>query len=693
MTTGSDRAALDAFAAWLDDPTLVRDARLADRLRDAPDLAAPVARLIRAHGDAAMLPTEPPVPAAPVAARAWPARVGPYRLVAMIGEGGMGAVFRGERDDGLFTQTVAIKLIRRTLFAATAADQFGIERQILARLRHPHIAQLFDGGVTVDGDPFIVMELIDGTAIGDHCAARGLDRRGRVALLRDVCAAVQFAHQNLIVHADIKPGNILIDPRHGVKLLDFGIARLLDGGPGAPDGARTPDYGSPARLAGVAAVPADDVFALGRVTAELLDDGTPLPAQLAGIVARATAPDPVDRYPSVEAFAADLDRWQRGQPVRALPAPPARVAAMFIRRHPAASAATAAAVAGLLLAVGVTTHLYVRAETARASAERRFDEVRQLSRYLLTDLTDQLQGFAGTAGLRHDLAAKGRTYLEALDRVPDAPRDVRLEVARGYVTTARIAGQPGLQSLGDPVGAKRDLARAEAILDGMGSAAHNPAADLTRADLLTTRAGIVHVLDNHAAAALPLYAAACRLADRAAGGQPTAATALARARCLLGIANIGDYEAHYDAMRAPLAGVLAALDFAPGIDPVTARQLRGNTLILSGDVDYYSGDKLRALADYRAAADTLATGSATSAADARLLDRGAWADYNVASTLDDIGRHAEALAAVDRGVAHADLVLSLREKPAIVAHGRHPSHAAGGHPWLAAPFPGRDRRR
>ena len=478
MTAIDDRLALDAFDAWLDDRPAARDDNLTLRLGDRPYLLDRVRRLIRSHGHAAALPTEPPVPAPPVEPRAWPDRIGPYRIAAIIGEGGMGRVFRGERDDGLFDHAVAIKLIRRTLFAGAAADQFAVERQILARLRHPHIAQLFDGGVTLDGDPYIVMELIDGVAIDDHCAAVRPDRRARLALVRDVCAAVQFAHQNLIVHADIKPGNIIIDPRHGVKLVDFGIARLLDAAAAAPSAAsRTPGFASPARLAGVAAVPADDVFALGQVTAELIDDGTPVPHQLAAVVARATARDPAVRYPTVEAFAADLDRWLRGMPVKALPAPLSLVGGMFVRRHPFASVATLAAAVGLMVATLVTTTLYVRAETARHSAERRFDEVRALSRYLLTDLTDRLEGVVGTTELRHDLAAKGRGYLEALGSVPDAPRDVRLEVARGYVTTGRIAGQPGLQSLGDPVAAKRDLARAETILDRLGN---NPATNLAR---------------------------------------------------------------------------------------------------------------------------------------------------------------------------------------------------------------------
>jgi serine/threonine-protein kinase len=668
MTDSLERLALDAFASWLDGPVETRDEALEERLDDQPGLRDRVRRLIRSHAQAALLPTEVPAAAQPPPSwPTWPDRVGAYRIAELIGEGGMGLVFRAERDDGLFNHSVAIKLIRRSLFAASAAEQFALERQILATLRHPHIAQLLDGGVTAAGDPYIVMELIEGVNVVEHCDANGIDRGGRVAILREVCEAVQFAHQNLIVHADIKPSNVVIDRRHGVKLLDFGIARLLDGSgtdSSSTNAARTPAFASPARIAGQPAVPADDMFALGRLAADLI--GTAPPPQLAAVIARAVAPSPTDRYGAVAQFSADLGRWLEGKPVSAAPASGWRVAWMFARRHPVSAVATASAVATLVAALGVTSGLYLRAEQARRSAEARFAEVRQLSGYLLTDLTDRLEGLPGASSVRHDLAAKGRSYLETLGKLPDAPVDLRLEIARGYTTTAKILGQPNLQNLGDPQAAQRDLGKAEAILSRL-RAEHGdqPTIDLALSEALSARAAIVHVTNNSPAAAERLYRSACILADRAAGAGPeTAVVVFARTKCQMGVATIEDYEARYQNVHAPLDAVFAALNANPTLDPVNANLTRGSALILKGDFDYFSAkDKLAALADYRAAVKAFATGSATEAADARLLERQAWAYWNVAATLEELERPKEALSEVDRGIADAHLMLAFEKSP------------------------------
>ncbi|MGI4880220.1 MAG: serine/threonine-protein kinase [Janthinobacterium lividum] len=467
-----ERDALDIFETWLDAPPATRDADLAQQLGDRPSVLAQVSRLIAAQANNPMLPTEPPAPTDRIFARPPPERVGAYRLIEEIGQGGMGLVFRGERDDGVFSHTVAVKLIRRSLFSGTATAQFASERQILARLRHPHIAQLFDGGVTSDGESYIVMELIEGRSITEHCDAVGLGVRRRIELMRDVCDAVQFAHQHLIVHADIKPSNVIIDDRYGVKLLDFGIARMIDvslteAADRSPTGARaqTPAFASPQQATGARATPADDVFSLGRLLAALLDDRAAVPAELAAVVAHATAVDPAARYATASALSADLTRWLAGRPVSALPATRWRTATMFVRRNWLAVGSAVLAVAALIATAVVTTTLYVRAEHERGLAEQRVGEVRQLASYLLNDVTGQLQRFPGTSQLRSDLAGRGRSYLETLSRVKGAPLDMRFEVARGYATTARILGQPTVQNLGNPRAAKRDLAAPKRACD------------------------------------------------------------------------------------------------------------------------------------------------------------------------------------------------------------------------------------
>ena len=189
----------------------------------------------------------------------------------------MGTVCLAERDDAEFNKQVAIKLVTRGMDTAALLRRFRQERQILARLEHPYIAHLLDGGSTGDGPPYLVMEYVDGTAITAYCAARQLGTRERVELFRKVCAAVQSAHQNLVVHRDLKPGNILVDSNGLPKLLDFGIAKLLgpDEGPQLTMGAGgmqllTPDYASPEQVRGEAITTSADVYALGAILYELV---------------------------------------------------------------------------------------------------------------------------------------------------------------------------------------------------------------------------------------------------------------------------------------------------------------------------------------------------------------------------------------------------------------------------------------
>ena len=215
-------------------------------------------------------------------------RVGRYRITGEIARGGMGAVFAAVRDDGEFQQKAAVKLVKSGLHTETIARRFRHERQILASLEHPNIARLLDGGVTEDGLPFYVMEFIEGEPIDDYCRARDLGLNERLGLFRQVCTAVSYAHRRLIVHRDIKPSNILVTPSGEVKLLDFGIAKVLsqtDGGGGRGTatqlGLMTPDYASPEQFRGGQVTTATDVYSLGVVLYQLLTGE--LPYDLTGL--------------------------------------------------------------------------------------------------------------------------------------------------------------------------------------------------------------------------------------------------------------------------------------------------------------------------------------------------------------------------------------------------------------------------
>ena len=276
-------------------------------------------------------------------------RLGPFRVLEEIGRGGMGAVYAAERVEGGFEQQVAIKTLKRGLDTDEVLSRFVAERRILARLEHPNIARLIDGGLTGDGLPWFAMERVDGRPITEEAERRGLTSTARLSLFLDVCGAVAFAHRQRVVHRDLKPSNVLLDQRGAVKLLDFGIAKLLD--PGDERLTRTesrvltPKYAAPEQIAGARISEATDVWQLGRLLQELLP--RPWQKDLERIADRASHDEPAHRYGSVDELAEDVRRFLHGRPVVARGDSYTYRLGRFVRRH--RSGAIAAAV--VLLAV------------------------------------------------------------------------------------------------------------------------------------------------------------------------------------------------------------------------------------------------------------------------------------------------------------------------------------------------------
>jgi serine/threonine-protein kinase len=387
--------------------------------------------------------------------------IGPYRLIALLGRGGMGEVWSARRSDGTLDRTVALKLPSSDVITGSLRQRLQRERDILASLSHPHIAQLFDAGFAVDGQPFLALELIEGQPIDVHCRERRLGVEGRIALFLQVLEAVRFAHSRLIVHRDLKPSNIFVTGEGQVKLLDFGIAKLLDAqGGGSPSEitrlagrAMTPAYAAPEQLAGDPVSVGTDVFSLGVVLYELLtgqrpfdkvrdDDPPPASRRIVGsftescgltdtrahrrrlsgdldaILACCLARSPADRYRSVEHLAEDLTRHLRHEPIRARHIGRAERFVKLVRRHPAPAALTLALTLALLIGVAGIVWQAHRADERAAQLKKVVDfqagqlqrmDVEQFGNDFLKEMRARMEASATSDEER-------RTLLEAFDR-------------------------------------------------------------------------------------------------------------------------------------------------------------------------------------------------------------------------------------------------------------------------------------
>jgi len=456
-----ERAAVALFEELYELPAGERAARIDAATADRPELRARVEALLAAHGGdslrtggaGALLEEEEETP---------PERIGAYRIVSLIGRGGMGSVYRAERMTGDFAHVAAIKIIRPGPASDTLIERFRRERQLLAGLVHPNIAQLYDGGETESGAPYFVMELVDGQPLFEWIEAHAPGRAERARLFADICAGTGFAHRNLVVHRDLTPSNVLVTEDGMVKLIDFGIARppADEAAPRDPASlaglSLTPGFAAPERSSGSSVTTAVDVYSLGKLLERLLPpEGD---RDLAAIVARATAPEPGDRYPTVQALAADVRAWHTGHPVAARRGQALYVARRFVARHRWSVAAAG-------LAVILLTGAFVRAETARRAEAARFEELRSLASYMLFDLNGELARTAGNTAARASLADRAQTYLSALADSPRADPALRFEAARGLVSLARAQGVPTQPNLGNTEQARANLTRAIALLE------------------------------------------------------------------------------------------------------------------------------------------------------------------------------------------------------------------------------------
>jgi eukaryotic-like serine/threonine-protein kinase len=534
MSAARHQRIRELFEAALDRPPAERPAWLAEASGGDAALAREVESLLQAHEDQPGF-----LESAAEAARvnrpvSWVGRrVGAWELLRELGRGGMGSVYVARRADEAFHRRVAVKLIRPGMDTEAVLERFRAERRILAALDHPHIARLLDGGSTGEGDPFLVMEYVEGQAIDRYCESAGLGVAERVRLFRTVCGAVSHAHRNLVVHRDLKPANILVSADGSPKLLDFGIAKLLNpdlaAAPGAPTVAAlrlmTPEYASPEQARGEPVTTASDVYSLGVILYELLagrrpyelqglspgemeraicesepsppsaargdtrpaDAGSGGPAgarerlggDLDNIVLMALRKEPHRRYASVDQFSEDLRRYLDHEPVLARRATWGYVVGKFARRNRGAVLAAGLAATALVAGLVGTTWQGRAAARERAKAERLLADVRGLTGSLIFEFHDAIEKLPGATPARELVVRRALEYLDRLAR--DDPRDpaLQLELASAYGRLGSIQWTRYYANLGDLAGAEESQRKALAIREAV-VAAHPGRRDARR---------------------------------------------------------------------------------------------------------------------------------------------------------------------------------------------------------------------
>jgi eukaryotic-like serine/threonine-protein kinase len=471
---GADRLK-DLFAEAISLTQEQRAALVAALSSEDPPLADELRSLLTAHAGAGSFLAQSPRVSALRHLQDQASHIGPYRIVRLLGRGGMGAVYEAARDDGGPVGRVALKVVRLEATSPELIRRFNLERRTLARLDHPNIARLLDGGTTAEGTPYLAMEFVEGERIDEFCNHQRHSIEQRLQLFLTVCAAVQYAHGRLVVHRDLKPNNILVSAAGVPKLLDFGIAKLLvgDDGTSSPEETRTgsnvftPEYASPEQIAGKEITTASDVYSLGVLLYVLLTgqrpyavSGTPLQdvpgmmreqepprpssreilmesregtdrirkrlrGELDTIVLTALEKEPARRYISVEQLADDIGRHLAHIPIHARPASMGRRVTTFVRRNRLLAGAATVLLVGLLAGLVITLYRIRQADAERARVESINAFLQGMLTY--TNPMEEVPGASRTSKVMQDVLDDAARRLESDEFTRQPEVRVRLE--------------------------------------------------------------------------------------------------------------------------------------------------------------------------------------------------------------------------------------------------------------------------
>ncbi|MBZ5723533.1 MAG: protein kinase [Acidobacteriia bacterium] len=601
-----------------------------------------VESLLQAASEAERLAGVPQEPAEPPEAERWIGRtLGAFHLERLIGRGGMGAVYFGRRIGGDFEQEVALKLASGPFRSPWLRQRFLEERQTLASLNHPNIARLLDGGITESGEPYLVMEYVDGLRLDRYCEQTRASVPAVLRLSLQLCDAVSFAHRHLVIHRDLKPANVLVTPEGRVKLLDFGAAKLLHPDPAIGHQATrmgmrafTPQYASPEQVLGTTTTAASDVYSLGVILYRLLSGRLPfdlhdlssaeavqtvmatvpvspheaitrpapggsanattaeevrirrgeLRGDLDAIVLKALRARPEERYGSVDELAADLRNHLEHRPVGARQGSAAYRAFKFVRRHALAFGATLAITTALAAGVAVTARQGRIAAAEERRARAGFQNVRRLANLLLFDFYDQVKQLQGSTDVQRRLVTQAVAYLDGLARGPWTEPDIQLDLVEAYTKMGNVLGNPYEENLGDAPKALASLEKALHLAESLDRLRPEDPAVARRLGLARRSLAEVHFSIGNTTRAIEYSRAAARSFEGLAGRPAATVPDIQEAASTLD--SLGDlYGLHGSASMGDLGAALDSYRHALvlhrralALDPGNVRSQRGTAI-------------------------------------------------------------------------------------------------------------------